>query len=393
MTTDALGVSMRALILNADWSPRADYNLSESERKTGKAMNSSAIWRDPSLTVEERSRPTPDEDEVLVRVRYAGICGSDVSMVETDDEGYMHYSAYTRLPNVTGHEFAGEVIETGDDTSLFAEGDLVTAEVTDYCGRCGMCRQGFHGHCENFEQVGFTVPGAFAEYVAVPEKLAWDIAPLWESYDTEEEVLKAGATIEPTTITYHGLFGRADGIWPGDYHVYHGIGPIGLTGMNVSRAAGAGKVIGFEPSDQRRAVADDLGFEHVYDPIDVNTVEKIDEVTGSEGADVHVETAGAVTQTYPVIEKSLAERANVVHISNTATPSEVDLRKYQGNSAQLYGSEGHTGQQIYPRVIRLMATGHLNNIPIITSVFDLDDADEALKTATERVDGKVLIEV
>jgi threonine dehydrogenase-like Zn-dependent dehydrogenase len=384
---------MQALVLDAEWSPRSDYDLSASERETKKAMNSSAIWKNPSMSVEDRDRPEPDDDEVLVRVRYAGICGSDVSMIETDEEDYMHYSAYTRFPNVTGHEFSGEVVETGDDADLFEAGDLVTAEVTDYCARCQMCRQGFHGHCENFEQLGFTVPGAFGEYVAVPEKILWDISPLWESYDSETEVLKAGATIEPTTIGYYGVFVRADDIRPGDHHVYHGLGPIGLTGMNVSRAAGAGKVIAFEPSDQRRKIAHDLGFEHVYNPIEVDPVETVHEVTHGEGADVHVETSGAVAQTYPVIEDTLAERANVVHISNAATAPEIELRKLQGNSAQLYGSEGHTGHQVYPRVIRLMAAGHIDNLPMITSTFDLENADSALERAAERVDGKVLIEL
>lgn len=384
---------MRALVLNAEWSPKSNYDLSAVERETRKAMNSSAVWRNPSFSVEDRDRPAPDDDEVLVRVRYAGVCGSDVSMMETDDNDYMHYSAYTRLPNVTGHEFSAKVVETGANADQFKQGDLVTAEVTDYCGRCRMCKQGFHGHCNNFEQVGFTISGAFAEFVTVPEKILWDISPLWEAYDTEEEVLKAGATVEPSTITYHGLFGRADGIWPGDYHVYHGLGPIGLTGMNISRASGAGKVIGFEPSDSRRAVANELGFDDVYNPIETDPAEVLDDLTNGEGADVHVETSGAVTQTYPVIENSLAERANVIHISNAATSPEVDLRKYQGSSAQLYGSEGHTGQQVYPRVIRLMAAGHLDNLPLITSTFDLSEADRAVEQAAERVDGKVLIEI
>ena len=384
---------MRSLELDAAWDPRLEYELSDRERETRTAMNASMVWRDPEPRVTERERPSPDDNEALVRVRYAGVCGSDVSMIETDDDGYVHYSAYLRLPNVTGHEFAGEVVEVGDDARLFEEGDLVTAEVTDYCCRCSACRQGFHGHCENFEQLGFTVPGAFAEYVAVPEKILWDVSPLREAYDTDDEVLRAAATVEPSTITYHGLFGRADGIVPGDYHVYHGVGPIGLTGMNVSRAAGAAEVIAFEPSDERRAVARDLGFEHVYDPIERDPVETIEAVTGGEGADVHVETAGAVSQTYPVIEDTLAERANVVHISNAGTAPAIDLRKYQSSAAQLYGSEGHTGQQIYPRVIRLMAAGKLDNLPIVTSTFNLSDADEALERAAERVDGKVLIAV
>lgn len=384
---------MKAVVLEAEWNPRPDYDLSERERETKRATDSSAVWKHPTLRIEDRDRPEPADDEVLVRVRYAGVCGSDVSMVEIDDDGYMHYSAYTRLPNVIGHEFSGEVVATGNDTDLFDVGEFVTAEVTDYCCRCEMCRRGFHGHCENFEQVGFTIPGAFAEYVAVPEKILWSLEPLRDAYGTETEVLKAGATVEPSTITYYGLFGRADGVWPGDYHVYHGTGPIGLTGMNVSRAGGAGRVIAFEPSQKRRAIARDLGFEHVYDPREVTPAKIVREETDGKGADIHVETSGAVTQTYPVIEDSLAERANVVHISNAGTAPKVDLRKYQSNSAQIYGSEGHTGQQIFPRVIRLMASGHLDNTPILTSTFDLENAAEAIHRAVKRIDGKVLVEV
>ena len=384
---------MRALVLDAEWNPRPDYDLSAAERDQRRATNSAQVWQAPELRVVDRDRPTPAADEVLIRVRYAGICGSDVSMIETDADGYMHYSAYTRLPTVLGHEFSGEVVETGADADRFEAGEPVTAEVTDYCGRCRMCRQGFHGHCENFEQLGFTIDGALAEYVAVPEKLCWSVASLARAYGDEDDLFRAAATVEPSTISFYGLFGRAEGIWPGDYHVYHGIGPIGLTGMNVSRAAGAGKVIAFEPSAPRREIARALGFDHVYDPTEVDPVEAIDEATGGEGADVHVETSGAVTETYPVIGETLAERANVVHISNAGSDPEIALRKYQGHSAQLYGSEGHTGQQVYPRTIRLMAAGRLDNLPIVTSTFDLDRADDAVRQAAKRVDGKVLVRV
>jgi threonine dehydrogenase-like Zn-dependent dehydrogenase len=384
---------MRALVLDAEWSPRVESDLTPTERDRRRATDSSAVWRHPRLQLEERERPDPDPDEVLVRVRYAGVCGSDVSLVETDDDGYVHYSAYASLPTVLGHEFAGEVVESGTDAALFSPGEFVTAEVTDYCGRCGPCRRGFQGHCENFEQVGFTRQGALAEYVAVPEKLLWSLEPLRDRYGDTDALLRAGATVEPTTITYHGLFCRADGVRPGDYHVYHGMGPIGLTGMNLSRAGGAGAIVGFDPVAQRRDVAASLGFEHVYDPADVDPVATVDAVTDGAGADVHVEASGAVAETYPVIEETLAQGANVVHISNAASAPAIDLRNYQSASGQIYGSEGHTGQGVYPRVVRLMAGGHLDNRPIVTSTFDLSAADRAVERAAERVDGKVLVEV
>ena len=206
-------------------------------------------------------------------------------------------------------------------------------------------------------------------------------------------MLRAAATIEPSTISFNGLYQRADGVRPGDYYAFHGIGPIGLTGMNVARAAGAGAVLAFEPSDARREVARDLGFEHVFNPIDTNPVEAVEDVTRGMGVDVHVETAGAVAQTYPAIQGTLAEGANVVHISNAGQAAPVDTRKYQASTAQLYGSEGHTGNRIYPGVIRLMAGGHLDNLPIVTSTFDLSEADRAIEQAAERVDGKILVEI
>jgi threonine dehydrogenase-like Zn-dependent dehydrogenase len=384
---------MRALFLDGTWDPRQGYGLTDWEREDRRARDASSVWRDPVLRVEDRERPDPAPDEVLVAVRYAGVCGSDVAFVETDDDGYVHYSAYARLPNVLGHEFVGEVVEAGDDTRLFEPGDLVTAEVTHYCGRCDMCRNGFMGHCENFEQVGFTRPGAFAEYVPVPEKLCWDVSPLARAYDDEDALLRAAATVEPTTITYHGLFGRAEGLRPGDYYAFHGLGPIGLTGMNVARAAGAGAVVGFELGERRRRVARDLGFEHVYDPTDADPVGVTEDVTDGWGVDVHVETAGAVSATYPVIGETLAETANVVHVSNAGEPASVDLRSYQANAAQLYGTEGHTADRVFQNVIRLMAAGHLDNLPLVTSTYDLADADEAVRRAAERVDGKVLIDV
>lgn len=384
---------MKALVIDAEWNPKPEYDLTDAERETQKVHNSAQVWQHPELSVEDSDRPEPDDDEVLVKVEYVGVCGSDCSMVETDEEGYMHYSAYTQFPNVTGHEFSGRVVETGDDADLFEEGEPVTSEVVHYCGRCQQCRRGHHGHCENFEQVGFTVPGAFAEYVTIPEKIVWSVASLKEAYEDEDDLLKAAATVEPSTITFYGMFGRAESIQPGDYHVYHGLGPIGLTGMNVSRASGAADAIGFELVEERREIAKNLGFEHVYDPREVDPVDAIYEATDGRGADVHLETSGAVQETYPIIEKALAEEANVVHISNAGSKPEIDTRKYQGSAAQLYGSEGHTMNEVYPRVIRLMSAGRLDNLPIVTSTYPLSQADEALERAVERVDGKVMIDV
>ncbi len=383
---------MKSLVLDAEWAPKSEYQLSSKEQESRIARNASAVWHAPKMSIEDRERPEPGDNEVLVRVAYAGVCGSDIGLIETDDDGYVHYPAYAKLPNIIGHEFSGTVVETGADVEMFAPGDLVTADVTDFCGRCDMCRQGFMIHCENFEQIGFTIPGAHAEYLAISEKVCWDVSSLSNAYDSKTDVLKAAATIEPTTISYYGAFGRADGVKPGDYWVVHGIGPIGLTGMNLARAAGAGKVIAFEPQDARRSIARDLGFEHVYDPLASDPAETVREITNGAGGDIHLETSGAVEATYPAIERSLAETASIVHISNAMDPSPVDTRHYQSSLAQIYATEG-SGYQAFPWVIRMMAAGHLDNLPIITSEYSLSNAPDAVEQAAKRVDGKVLIEV
>jgi len=150
----------------------------------------------------------------------------------------------------------------------------------------------------------------------------------------------------------------------------------------VARAAGG-----------RRAVAPARPFEHVYDPAETDPAEVVEEVTDGWGADVHVETTGAVGATYPAIERSLAETANVVHISNAGEVAPVETRRYQASAAQLYGSEGHTGDRVFQEGIRLMAAGRLDNRPVVTATYGLAEADEAVRRVAERVDGKVVIEM
>ncbi len=377
---------MRAAVLEATWDP---HDGSEPPN-CGRATDASRAFRDPTLTITQRDRPEPGPNDALVRVRYAGICGSDLSLLETDETGYVHYAAYASLPTVLGHEFAGEVVELGKNVTGFAVGDPVTAEVTAYCGRCPTCKRGHHGHCDRFEQLGFTVDGAFAEYVVVPERLLWNVASLANRYEERDQLLRAAALIEPATISYHGLFRRARAVDPGGYHVYHGLGPIGLTGMGISRATGAARVVGFDPQPERLAVARDLGFEYVFDP-GSDQVAVIDRVTDGDGADVHVETAGAVDHTYPVIADTLADGATVVHISNAGTAASINLREYQAASAQIVGAEGHTGQGVYPRVIRLVAAGRFDPLPMVTNVYPLADAAAAVGQARKRLDGKVLL--
>jgi len=384
---------MIGLVLDAKWEPREGYELSDFERRTGKAITGSSVWRHPKLEVKEVDRPAPKPDEVVIRVKACGICGSDIHFYETDADGYILYPGLTKFPTIIGHEFSGVVEEVGSEVRDLKPGDMVTSEEMIWCGYCTPCRNGFPNHCVNLEEIGFTIPGAMAEYIAVGAKYCWKIDAIAEHYGDEDKAFEAGALVEPTCVAYNALFERGGGFRPGAYVAVYGTGPIGLAAIALSKAAGAAKVIAFELSGVRQELAKAVGADFVYDPREVVPSEVVMDLTGGQGADMHVEAAGAPTKTIPEMEKSLAINGKIVQIGRAAQRVPMYLETFQVRRAQLFGSQGHSGHAIFPSVIRLMAAGLVDMTKIITARFDLDRALEALERATKREDGKIMIKI
>ncbi len=381
---------MKALVLNAEWKPRPDYTLTEFERTTGKAITGSAVWHGPTLALADREMPKVAPDEVLVRVRACGVCGSDMHFYETDADGYILYPGLTKFPVVLGHEFSGEIVETGAEVADFQVGDFVTAEEMIWCGHCRPCRDGYPNQCKNLEEIGFTIDGAFAEYIAVGAKYCWKLNALRERY-SDDEVFEAGALVEPTSVAYNGIFARAGGFKPGGFVVVYGTGPIGLACIALCKAAGAAKVIAFEISAPRRRLASEMGADYVFDPREVTPHEVVMELTEGEGADLHVEAAGAPSKTIPEMEASMAVNARVVQIGRAAERVPMYLEHFQTHHAQIFGAQGHSGNGTFPNVIRLMAAGLIDMTRAITSRYDLDDVVDAIRKSTTREDGKVMV--
>jgi len=384
---------MKGLVLDAKWEPREGYELSEFERRTGKAITGSSVWRHPKLEVKEVDKPAPKPDEVVIKVKACGICGSDIHFYETDADGYILYPGLTKFPTIIGHEFSGVVEEVGSEVQDLKPGDMVTSEEMIWCGYCTPCRNGFPNHCVNLEEIGFTIPGAMAEYIAVGAKYCWKIDAIAEHYGDKDRAFEAGALVEPTSVAYNALFERGGGFRPGAYVAVYGTGPIGLAAIALSKAAGAAKVIAFELSGVRRELAKAVGADFVYDPRQVVPSEVVMDLTGGQGADMHVEAAGAPTKTIPEMEKSLAINGKIVQIGRAAERVPMYLETFQVRRAQLFGSQGHSGHAIFPSVIRLMAAGLVDMTKIITARFDLDHALEALERATRREDGKIMIKI
>ena len=176
-------LTMKGLVLDAKWDPRPDYAVSDWERRTGKVITGSSMWRYPKLEVREKPMPQITKPgQALLEVQACGVCGSDIHFYERDSDGYMYYPGLTKFPVTTGHEFSAKVVEVSKDVDYLKPGTPVTVEEMHWCGYCTPCRNGFPNHCENLEEIGFTVDGAFQQYLVVDAKSCWPVDGILERY-------------------------------------------------------------------------------------------------------------------------------------------------------------------------------------------------------------------
>ena len=256
------GRRVKAVVLNAEMGVTARVGPNRASRSTPSTRNASgrstptSSIRNPSASsrpVDDPSEPGPRE--MILKVGACGICGSDVHMFETDDEGYMFLPYHLATPVVTGHEFAGKVVAIGSEVREFEVGDLVTAEEIQWCGECDACRGGYWNQCRYIEDLGFTIDGGFAEYAKVNAKYCWSLNSVLERYGDKNTALEVGSMTEPVSVAYEGMFTRAGGFLPGGAVAVFGGGPIGLAATALAKAAGASKVFAFEPLKERREPA------------------------------------------------------------------------------------------------------------------------------------------
>jgi scyllo-inosose 3-dehydrogenase len=387
---------MKGLVVQAEWDPRPDYKVTEWEVSTHKAVTGSSVWRRPRVVLETVPDPAPGPADVLLRPRACGICGSDVHFYETDRDGYMFYPGLTRFPVVIGHEFSGEVLEVGSAVRDLKPGDMVTCEEMIWCGECTPCRNGYPNQCVRLEEIGFTINGAQSDLITVNAKYCWKINALAERYGSADRGYEAGALCEPTSVAYNAMFTRAEGFKPGGHVTVFGTGPIGFAAIALARAAGAAKIIAFEVSPTRTELAKKVGADVVLNPVELQRQgsaarQAIMELTDGEGAAMHVEAAGAPTRTIPEMESALAVGGKIVMIGRAAERTPIYLEAFQTHAAQIFGAQGHSGYGNFPNVIKLMAAGRIDLTPIITSRFPLAQGVEAIKKATKREDGKIMI--
>lgn len=381
---------MKALTLHAEWAPKAEYKLSEREKSTRKIRNGYMVWKNPHISIDDTSDPTPDDDEVIVEVAAVGICGSDMHMYESREDGYMVFPAYVTAPVILGHEFAGRVVEIGKDVTDITVGDLVAVEEIQWCGECTTCRRGFVNHCERREELGFTIPGAMAQYTAVKQKYCWKLNAVAERYG-EEEALILGAMVEPTGVSYQAMFNRLQNWQPGNHVVIFGAGPIGLAAQALAMAAGAGTVIMFDPSESRRKVSEVMGADHVMSPIGLDLNDTILKLTMGRGVDYVIECAGVADKTLQEIDSCLAVNASLIDIGLGGKFPRLPIVTYKMQGVQYAGAIGHSGMGTFQNVIRMMASGRIDTRPMVSARMKLEDGIAAFKRLEDREDAKILL--
>lgn len=383
---------MKAVVMNAEWSPRPGYAVSERELRSGKAGMASQVYRKPVFQWETVPDPEPARDEVLLRIRACGVCGSDTHCYESDADGYILFSGPVRMPCICGHEYTGEVVEVGPDVRFLRVGDLVAAEGMLNCGVCEACRIGRPNQCPHLEMVGFSAPGAYAPLLATKERFLWKINGLAEKYGSAQRGCEIGALVEPIACSYNGMFISAGGMLPGSHLAVFGCGPIGLGAIALGRASGAATISAFDTMPERVAVARAMGADVALDPRACDPSEVIRDLTGGWGADMLVEAAGAALQTMPQIERAFAPGGKMVYLGRTGQRAPVLLDVLVTQAARIAGARGHVGGGCFPNILRMMERGVLDVEPMITTRMPFTQAIEALAKSTDRTDGKVMVE-
>ncbi len=385
---------MKGLVVRAEWHPKTPYRPTSWETRTRRSLRGNMVWKNPSWSIEAVADPTVGPHDVLVQVGACGVCGSDVAMLQVEDDGYISYGSECSFPCVIGHELAGKVVEVGNAVASLVPGDIVYIEEKQWCGRCDPCRSGHFGQCVNREQLGFTKNGGYADYVAVEDRFCWSIEPLFKAYADENEVMEAGALLEPLGDVYQGIITSAGGFLPGGHVVVFGAGPIGLAAMALARAIGAGEIIVFEPETARRELACRLGMEHVFDPFadpNVSPTEIIMEITDGSGAAMLIEAAGEFTKDIPWMEQAMSVRGKIVLLGIRSGYPRIDPLVYQILDGSLYGCLGHPGHGNTTHTINLLTAKRIDLRPIITGEYALDNAIQAIYHAADKNQGKILV--
>ncbi|MFE1598751.1 zinc-binding dehydrogenase [Methylobacterium sp. ID0610] len=339
-----------------------------------------ALLRAPNdLVLADIHDPAPEPGGLVVRVRAATICGTDIRILTG------RKTAGVRFPSVLGHEFSGVVAESRSER--FVRGDPVCVNPAIACGACEACQRGRENLCMRLTAMGYELDGAFAELVSVPARAvaAGNVLPLPEGLSFAEAALA-----EPLACVINGQekvsLGRGDGV------VVLGAGPIGLLHVALARHSGARRIVVSEPNPARRRAALDLGADAVIDPGAEDVSAAVRARCGGSGADVIIAAIGVPHLAQDAVR--LARPGGRVSLFAGFTRGEtaaLDVNAIHYGELIVTGAFGLMRRQ-FGQALDLLASGRIGAAPLLSHRFPLDGAADALRLAASGAALKVAIE-
>ena len=321
-------------------------------------MNALVLEEYNHLVYKNVPDPQTGPEDVLVRVKACGICGSDVHGMDG--------SSGRRIPPlIMGHEASGVIVEVGANVAGWQKGERVTFDSTIYCGTCHFCRQGLINLCDNRRVLGVSCDdyrqnGAFAEYVAVPRHILYRLP---EGLSFEQ-----AAMVEALSIAFHAV--ARTPITLNDTAVVVGTGMIGLLIVQSLRAAGCGYIIAVDLDQSRLDLACQLGADEGLRPGSVDVVAEVLSRTAGRGADISVEAVGLAPALKLAIH-SLRKGGSLTLVGNLAPAAEFPLQFVVTRELSLNGSCTSAGE--YPACLEMIVRGAINVDAMISAVVPLAD--------------------
>src|SRR5215469_4953978 len=330
----------------------------------------------PGAEIQEVKVPGLGRTEVLVKVKVASICGTDLHIYEWDRW------AQNRIhpPLIPGHEFCGEVVAYGDEVTSVKEGDFVSAEMHIACGKCLQCRTGEAHICQNVKIIGVDADGAFAEYVVIPESNIWKLDP--------EIPQEYASILDPLGNAVHTVLA---GDVAGRSVAITGCGPIGLFAIAVARAVGAAQVIAIEVNEHRRNIAKQMKADLTLDPTKDDVRKIVAERTSGLGVDAVLEMAGhpdAIRMAFDIVRRG----GRISLLGLTSKPISLNFSEdiiFKGITIQ--GINGRRMYQTWFQMTALLKAGKLDLHPVITDRIGIRDFPRAMERLRTGEASKILV--
>ncbi len=338
-------------------------------------MKAAFLEKPGKIVIQEIPAPGCGDEQVLIRIREIGLCGSDLHYFKDGRIG----DHLVRQPHVLGHESSGEVVEVGKNVKQLRPGDRVSIEPGVPCLSCEHCREGHYNLCTGVRFLG--VPhfmGAFREYIAYDPRFVYGV-PDGVSFT-------AAALVEPLAVGYNAT--QKCGVTPGGSVLILGAGAIGMSCLEMARQMGAATIIVSDPLEHKLAIARRIGATHGFNPDREDLVEKVREVSGGRMVDCAIEASGtpqSVRQSILAIRKGGRVALVGMGMDKVEVPHTEILKK----EAVIAGVYRYRNQ--YRPVIELLKAGRLRVEEWATHRFPLERLQEAMEAANDPSVPKVKI--